>query len=61
MKIPLTLLDAVLTGGDTVDVSALGTALAQAPVGELLTVDDEESHVRVWIDREAAPARKEKR
>jgi hypothetical protein len=60
MKIPLPVLDAVLTGGDTVDAGALGAALAQAPVGELLAVDDEDSHVRVWIDRDAAPARKEK-
>jgi hypothetical protein len=61
MKIPLPLLDAVLAGeGDTLDVSSLGTALAQAPMGELLTVDDEDSHVRIWIDREAAPTREDK-
>jgi hypothetical protein len=60
MKIPLPLVDAVLAGGDTLDVDALGTALAQAPVGELVTVDDDDSHVRIWIDREAAPPREDR-
>jgi hypothetical protein len=59
MKVPLPLVDAVLDGGDTIDLDALGVALAKTPVGELLIVDDEDSHVRIWIDGEAAPARKD--
>lgn len=59
MKVPLPLIDAVLAGGDTLDSGALGTALAKAPAGELLAVDDEDAHVRIWIDGAAAPAREE--
>ena len=57
MKVPLPLVDALLSGGDTVDIGAVGSALAKIPRGEILTVDDNESHVRVWIDDEPAPAR----
>ena len=61
MKIPLPLVDAALVGGDTLDLAALGKALASAPMGELLTVDDEDSHVRIWIDAHPAPAREDLR
>jgi hypothetical protein len=57
MTVPVPFVDAVLAGGDTVDVDSIGTALDKAPLGDLLTVDDENSHVRIWIDTEAAPAR----
>ena len=59
LKLPLPLVDAVLVGGDAIDFDAIGGALAKAPVGELLTVDDKNSRVRIWIDVEAAPARKD--
>jgi hypothetical protein len=59
LKIPMPLVDAVLAGGDTVDLQALGKALEKAPSGDLLTVDDDDSHVRIWIDAAAAPAREE--
>ena len=59
MKVPLPLIDAVFDGGDTIDFDAVGGALAKVPAGELLTVDDEDSHVRIWIDSEAAPARED--
>ncbi len=59
MKVPLPIIDAVLAGGDTMDLNALGAALAKAPTGEILAVDDEESHVRIWIDRSAAPSRED--
>jgi len=59
MKLPLPLIDAVVAGGDTLDMGALAEALASAPAGELLTVDDEDSHVRIWIDGLAAPARED--
>ena len=61
LKVPLPLIDAVLAGGDTMDLGALAGALAEAPVGELLTVDDEDSHVRIWIDGEVAPPREDVR
>ena len=57
MKMPIPLVDAVLSGGNSLDLDAVGAALARIPVGEILTVDDDESHVRIWIDGEAAPAR----
>jgi hypothetical protein len=61
MKVPVPMIDAVLTGRDTLDLNALGIALANAPDGELLSVDDEGSHVRIWIDGAAAPAREDGR
>jgi hypothetical protein len=60
MKVPLPLVDAVFAGKNEIDLEALGTALAKVPVGEILTVDDDDSHVRVWIDAEAAAARKDR-
>jgi hypothetical protein len=59
MKLPVTLVDAVLDGDDSIDFEALGGALAKIPAGELLTVDDEDSHVRIWIDAAAAPPRED--
>jgi len=59
VKVPLPLVDAVLGGGETIDLDAIGGALAKAPVGELLTVDDENSHVRIWIDAQPAAARED--
>ena len=59
MKVPLPFIDAVLAGGDTLDLGTLSGALAKAPEGELLTVDDDDAHVRIWIDGSAAPAREE--
>lgn len=59
MKVPVPLVDAVFSGKDEIDLEALGTALAKVPVGELLTVDDDGSHVRIWIDGGAAAARED--
>jgi hypothetical protein len=59
MTIPLPLVDALLAGGGELDLGALSGALAKAPSGDLITVDDEDSHVRIWIDGQAAPAREE--
>ena len=61
MKIPVSLVDAALVGGDSIDLEAIGKALANAPVGELLTVDDDDSHVRIWIDAQPSPAREDVR
>jgi hypothetical protein len=59
MKLPLPLVDAVLDGRDSINLEALGGALAKAPPGEILTVDDEDSHVRIWIDAAAAAPRED--
>ena len=61
MKIPVSLVDAALVGGDSIDFEAIGKALANVPAGELLTVDDDDSHVRIWIDAQPAPAREDGR
>jgi hypothetical protein len=61
MKIPVSLVDAALVGGDSIDLEAIGKALANVPAGELLTVDDDDSHVRIWIDAQPAPAREDGR
>jgi hypothetical protein len=61
MKVPLPLVDAILDGGDEINLDALGGALAKAPEGELLTVDDDDSHVRIWIDDAVAPPREDER
>ena len=57
MKLPVALVDAVLSGGDDIDLGVLSGALSKVESGEILTVDDDDSHVRIWIDDDAAPAR----
>jgi hypothetical protein len=61
MKIPVPLVDAVLAGGDTIDVDSIGAAIEKDPLGDLLTVDDDDSHVRIWIDTGASPSREDER
>jgi hypothetical protein len=61
MTIPVQLVDAALVGGDGIDLEAIGKALANAPMGELLTVDDDDSHIRVWIDARPAAVREDGR
>ena len=60
MKIPLPLVDAVLAGGKALDLTSIGRALEKSPCGELLSVDDENSHVRMWIDATPAAAREDR-
>lgn len=59
VRIPVPLVDAALAGGKTIDLNALGKALEQAPSGDLITVDDAGSHVRIWIDEAPSPARED--
>lgn len=61
MTVPLPLVDAVLSSGGTIDLDSIGGALRKIPPGDLLTVDDEDSHVRIWIDSQAAAAREDVR
>ena len=57
VKLPVAIVDAALGGSaDTVDVDALVRALGSVPTGELVTVEDEDSHVRIWIDDAPSPA-----
>jgi len=56
VKLPVAIVDAALGGSEnTVDVDALVRALASVPMGDLVTVEDEDSHVRIWIDDAPAP------
>ena len=59
MKLPVPLIDAVFAGKDDIDFDAIAAALAKLPAGEILTVDDDDSHVRIWIDAEAAAPRED--
>lgn len=50
-RIPLSVVDALLTGeGNTLNIQAALAALVAEGEGELVTVSDDKSHVRVWID-----------
>ncbi|MFN2432231.1 MAG: hypothetical protein ABR599_05340 [Gemmatimonadota bacterium] len=55
IRIPLAVVDALLAGeGDRLDVAGALVKL-QAFRGEVLEVQDGETHVRMWIDETAAP------
>ena len=58
VKIPETVVEALLAGpGDELDLAGALRALAAHGAGELVTVDDSRSHVRVWIDDSAESRR----
>ena len=51
VKVPTLVVDALLSGeGDELNVAAAVEALAGAESGDLVTVRDGGTHVRVWID-----------
>ncbi len=52
VKVPLSVVDALLAGaqGDELNVAAALEALAQSGSGDIVTVNDDDSHVRIWID-----------
>lgn len=51
IRVPLTVVDALLSGdGEEIDLSAALRALSDHGDGELVTVNDEESQVRIWVD-----------
>ncbi len=52
VKVPLAVVDALLTGtqGDELNVAAAIEALARHGSGDIVTVKDDHSHVRIWID-----------
>lgn len=50
-RIPLAVVDALLSGeSNTLNLKAAVAALVDEGAGELVTVSDNSSHVRVWID-----------
>lgn len=51
VRIPERVVEALLSAeGDELDVAAALRALAEEGAGELVTVTDEDAHVRVWVD-----------
>ena len=51
VRIPAAVVDALLSGeGEELDIAAAVRALAAHGAGELVTVTDDETKVRVWVD-----------
>lgn len=51
IRVPVAVVDALLSGdGDELDVRAALEELRDSQPGEIVTVDDEETRVRIWID-----------
>jgi hypothetical protein len=51
LKIPFHVVDALLSGtGDELNLKAAITALQQNGAGEILTVHDNQTQVRIWVD-----------
>jgi len=51
VKIPIAVVDALVSPTDgTLDLSAALKVLGERGSGDLITVDDHDSHVRIWID-----------
>jgi hypothetical protein len=57
MQLPVALVDALFAGeGDRIDLAAALQRL-ESTRGEVITVDDSDSHVRIWIDEQASSGR----
>jgi len=55
IKVPLGVVDALFSGGkEEMDIRAAVSALADLGDADIVTVHDDESHVRVWIDSREA-------
>jgi hypothetical protein len=51
LKVPVSVVDAVLAGsGDELDIKGALLAMQKQNAGEILTVNDNQTQVRVWID-----------
>jgi hypothetical protein len=51
LKVPLPVVDALLSGsGDELDIKAALLAMQQSNLGEILTVNDEKTQVKLWIE-----------
>jgi hypothetical protein len=55
IKAPLAVVDALLSGDEDFDLEAAVEALADQGEGELVTVQDNEELVRVWVDSSPEP------
>jgi len=50
-RIPIRVVDALFSGNpDELNVAAAIQALGEATDGDLVTVEDDDSHVRIWVD-----------
>ena len=60
MKLPMAVVDAMLSGnGDELNLMAGVKALKDSGVHDLITVNDDDSNVMVWIDDKNVPLEKE--
>ena len=51
LKVPVSVVDALLAGsGDELDIKGALVAMQKQNAGEILTVNDNETQVRIWID-----------
>lgn len=51
VRMPLEVVEAMLSAGETeLDLMAALAALAEYDAGDLITVESDDSHVRIWID-----------
>lgn len=52
VRVPITVVDALLSGEESeLNITAAIEALAEQGEGELVTVTEEDEHVRIWVDR----------
>lgn len=57
VRVPVAFMDALFApGGGEIDVAAAMKSLADGGDGELVTVESADEKVRIWVDRNAAPA-----
>lgn len=51
IKVPVAVMDALFSGeGEELDIKAALQSLQKADLGEVLTVTDDHTHVKLWID-----------
>jgi hypothetical protein len=51
VKIPIAVVDALLSAPDgKLNLSAAVKVLGDRAIGDLITIDERDSHVRIWID-----------
>ena len=55
MRLPFDVLTALFSGDTQVDLVAAIRAIAEHSDGDLVTVTDGDTHVRIWVDDENDP------
>lgn len=53
IDLPASIVDALLGAEDRLDIAAAARELARAGEEEIVRIDDEETRVRIWVDRDA--------